>query len=93
MRKSFLSIKLNFDFMKIKLFTNKLERVKKFVYDVNNDFFNSISHQKLDELIDFLFFCAKMIVFEKTFLISFYRIFDFKSREIHINVDMRVDSI
>ena len=90
---SFLSIKLNFDLMKIKLFANKFERVKKLVHDVNNDFFNSISHQKFDELIDFLFFCARMIVFERIFLISFYRILDFKSREIHINVDMRVDLI
>ena len=70
---SFLNIELNSNFMKIKLFANKFERVKKLIYDINNEFFNSINYQKFDEFVNFLFFCAKIIVFENFFWFRFIK--------------------
>ena len=87
----FLGIELDSDLMETRLPADKLERAKKLVHDVNNEPSISISHQKLDELVGFLSFCAKVVVPERTFLTSFYRALGSKARLIHINGDMRAD--
>ena len=67
----FLDILMNSMIMKIRLFKKKLEKTIKLIVVAlsNRSFFQK---KKLEQLIDFLIFCAKVIVFDRFFFIFFF---------------------
>ena len=60
--------------MKIRLSKTKLKKIKKLIVFVLN--FQHLRKQKFEKLIDFLTFCVKIIIFDRFFFISFYKIFE-----------------
>ena len=56
--------------MKIKLFSNKLIKTMKAIDEI---FIARIfTYRQIDSLVDFLFFCIKIVIFERFLFISLY---------------------
>ena len=85
----FFDILINSMIMKIKLFKKKLEKVIKLIVVAlsNRSFFQ----KKLEQLIDFLIFCAKIMIFDRFFFISFHKAFNRRFFYYHINNVIRVN--
>ena len=85
----FLRIELDSILMQTRLSSNKLDRTRKTMIDLLKR--ATISHYELESAIEFLFFAAKIVIFERVFL---RRLFDVIRRSIAIIrlfTDMKVD--
>ena len=70
----FLNIELDNEIMKIRFFSIKLTKAMKFVNETFIE--NFFTHRQIDFFVNFLFFCAKIVIFERFFFIFLYRIRD-----------------
>ena len=85
----FLDILMNSMIMKIKFFKEKLEKtIKLIVVALSN---RSFFQKKLEQLIDFLVFCAKIMISDRFFLISFHKALNRRFFYYYINNVMRAD--
>ena len=66
----FLDIELDSEIMKVRLFSNKLVRTVKAVDETLTA--RILTYRQIDSLVDFLFFCIKVVVSRRSFLISLY---------------------
>jgi len=66
----FLDIEFDNEIMKIRLFLIKLQRARDLV--VATTIAIALSQQNLEVLVDFLFFCVKVVILERAFLSILY---------------------
>ena len=66
----FLGIELDSEIMKVRLSSNKLVRAVKAVDETLTA--RTLTYRQIDSLVDFLFFCIKIVVSKRSFLISLY---------------------
>ena len=85
----FLNIELNIIRMKVKLSSNKLQKVKELINDVLEK--KSISLKNLQSFVDFLVFVFKMIVFGRTFFKQLYNALAAAGNRVQITFSMKQD--
>ena len=85
----FLDIFLNSIVMKTRFFENKFMKTKKLIVNALRS--HNFQKKNLEKLINFLIFCVKIIIFDRSFFISLYKTLDRINHICNIITTMRVD--